>query len=221
MTLRHHLRDDLIECYAAGALSEAWGIAVATHLALCPDCRRRLAAAEEVGGAVLSTIPGDAIGEGAWTAMQSRLKQERQPTTIPRARSDKRKPASAVLPRPLRDYVGSDVEGIKWQALGRGASQLRIRTPDRETQVRLLCIPAGKPVPEHSHGGRELTVVLSGAFRDGDALFARGDIEDADPSLTHQPVATEDEDCICLAVTDSPLRFTSWVVRLVQPILGI
>ena len=35
------------------------------------------------------------------------------------------------------------------------------------------------------------------------------------------PVATEGEDCICLAVTDAPLKFRSWLVRAVQPILGI
>ena len=63
--------------------------------------------------------------------------------------------------------------------------------------------------------------MLSGAFRDGEALFARGDIEDADEDLQHVPTATADADCICLAVTDAPLRFRSWLVRLVQPVLGI
>ena len=45
--------------------------------------------------------------------------------------------------------------------------------------------------------------------------------EEADEDLTHQPIAGEGEDCICLAVTDAPLRFKSWIVRLVQPVLGI
>jgi putative transcriptional regulator len=121
----------------------------------------------------------------------------------------------------MRDYVGGDVDTIKWKALGKGAAQLRIRTGDGETQVRLLKIPAGKPVPEHSHSGRELTLVLCGAFDDGEERFARGDIEDADASVQHVPTATKDEDCICLAVTDAPLRFRSWIVRALQPILGI
>ncbi|MFY7862622.1 MAG: 3-oxoacyl-[acyl-carrier-protein] synthase III C-terminal domain-containing protein, partial [Rhodoluna sp.] len=46
-----------------------------------------------------------------------------------------------------------------------------IKTGDTESQVRLLKIPAGKPVPEHSHGGRELTLVLKGAFSDGATVF--------------------------------------------------
>jgi len=76
-------------------------------------------------------------------------------------------------------------------------------------------------VPEHSHRGRELTVVLSGAFNDGETLFVRGDVEDADDSVQHVPTATAEADCICLAVTEAPLRFRSWVVRALQPILGI
>ncbi len=87
--------------------------------------------------------------------------------------------------------------------------------------MRLLRIPAGKPVPEHSHGGRELTLVLAGSFSDETGRFARGDIEDADENLEHQPIADEGEDCICLAVTDAPLKFRSWFVRMVQPVLGI
>jgi putative transcriptional regulator len=46
-------------------------------------------------------------------------------------------------------------------------------------------------------------------------------MEDADEETQHIPTATPEADCICLAVTDAPLRFTSWVVRLVQPVLGI
>ena len=34
-------------------------------------------------------------------------------------------------------------------------------------------------------------------------------------------VATPDEDCVCLAVTDAPLKFRSRLLRLIQPMLGI
>ena len=212
MTVRHHLADDLLVDYAAGSLAEGWSLAVATHLALCADCRRRLAVVETVGGTMLETISA-APEAGSWAAVRSRLgKPETRPAPQPRA---------AVLPRPLRDYVGGDIDAIKWRPIGNAGAQFRLATGDRSTQVRLLKIPAGKPVPEHGHRGRELTVVLSGAFRDGEALFERGDIEDADEDLQHVPTATADADCICLAVTDAPLRFRSWLVRLVQPVLGI
>ncbi|WP_375450679.1 ChrR family anti-sigma-E factor [uncultured Devosia sp.] len=217
MSIVHHLNDDLVVSYAAGALSEGWSIAVATHLALCPSCRRRLAAAEAIGGSLLENLPAKVPAASSWDAVRARLSTPDVSDAPPAF------PSTPVLPQPLRDYVGGDLGSVRWQALGKGASQLRIRTRDRSTQVRLLRIPAGRPVPEHTHGGRELTLVLSGSFHDGDGatIFARGDIEDADASLTHTPTATPQGDCICLAVTDAPLRFSSWIVRLVQPILGI
>jgi putative transcriptional regulator len=220
VNIRHHLNDDLLVSYAAGSLAEGWSLAVATHLALCPTCRKRLALAEDMGGELLACAEVEPESDSSWEAMRRRIAQSAStkvaaPVAVPAARRDD------GLPEPLRSYLGGDVATLRWRSLGRGASQIRIPTADNETQVRLLRIPAGKPVPEHSHGGRELTLVLSGSFADGTDIFARGDIEDADASLTHQPVATPGEDCICLAVTDAPLRFRSWMVRAIQPLLRI
>lgn len=216
MTIRHHLSDDLLLSYAAGNLAEGWSLAVATHLSFCAECRHRLALAEAAGGQLLETIAAAPVEPGSWAAVRNRLGEPAAPSATRGAA-----PGAAILPKPLRDYVGGDLEVVRWSPLGRGAAQMRLRTADGETQVRLLRIPAGRPVPEHSHGGRELTVVLSGAFHDGETLFARGDIEEADSDIQHIPTATPEADCICLAVTDAPLRFSSWVVRALQPILKI
>ena len=224
MTIQHHVSDELLLAYATGTLAEGWSIAVATHLALCPSCRRRLDFMEHAGGEMLETACVEEADDTSWEAMKKRLTEARSPSTgatSGSAAKSKAPVAEIVIPEPLRSYLGSDLADLKWKALGRGAYHIRIPTADRETSVRLLKIPAGKPVPEHSHGGRELTLVLKGSFRDGEAVFKRGDMEEADESLQHQPVATPDEDCICLAVTDAPLKFRSYLMRLVQPVLGI
>jgi len=225
MTLhvQHHISDELLLDYATGNLTEGWSIAVATHLALCPTCRDRLSFMEHTGGQLLEAVDENesvATSVNSWAALKAKLSSDVS------SRASAAKPVATpadvpVLPEPLRSYLGGDVEVLKWKALGRGAYHIPIKTGDSESQVRLLKIPAGKPVPEHSHGGRELTLVLKGAFTDGATVFKRGDIEEADETLTHQPVATPDEDCICLAVTDAPLKFKSLLVRLVQPVLGI
>jgi putative transcriptional regulator len=218
MSPRHHLSEDILLDYAAGSLSEGWTIAVASHLALCPKCRAQSNHADVIGGALLDVIAPEPLATEAWQAMRARLDAEPAPAPAPTRSAP---PAKPVLPMPLRAYVGGDIDTIKWRPLGRGAAQMLLPTADPTTQVRLLRIPAGKPVPEHSHGGRELTLVLAGSFRDGELLFGPGDIEDADGSILHTPTATPEADCICLAVTDAPLRFSSWIVRLIQPILKI
>jgi len=219
MNINHHLSDELLLDYASGNLSEGWSLVVATHMAMCPSCRRRLAAMEGAAGALLEKVDATDVPADSWERMKQRLEGIR-------IEEVKQTPAAApsgatVFPEPLRSYVGADLSTVKWQALGLGAYHLRIPTDDPTTQVRLLRIPAGKPVPEHTHVGRELTLVLAGSFRDGSDLFGRGDIEEADDDLLHTPKASPGEDCICLAVTEAPLKFSSWIVRLIQPILKI
>lgn len=220
MSIVHHLDDDVLLEYATGTLAEGWSIAVATHLALCPHCRERYQLMELTGGALLDTLEPVAASPDSWTALKARLQDETGAQPAAATPAVTRSGGQPVLPEPLRSYVGSDVDGIAWKSLP-GAAQFLIPTSDGETMVRLLRIPAGKPVPEHTHRGREFTLVLSGAFSDGEDVFRRGDIEVADASLMHTPVATPDADCICLAVTDAPLKFKSWMVRMVQPMLGI
>ena len=219
MSVRHQVSDELLMDYASGSLGESWSLAVSTHLALCPESRQRLEAMEMTGGALLTAIePADRSVDADWEKIRGLLSANVTPSP---AKAVAPKTDDAILPEPLRSYAGGDVDKLKWKQLGPGAYHFPIRTRDGEANVRLLRIPAGKPVPEHTHGGRELTVVLSGYFKDGNDVFRRGDFEEADEDVMHQPVAGEGEDCICLAVTDAPLKFKSWVVRLLQPVLGI
>ena len=65
--------------------------------------------------------------------------------------------------------------------------------------------------------------MLQGAFKDEFDRFAKGDIEVANEELVHQPVAKPGMDCICLAATDAPLRFSGLIPRIapVSPQLAL
>jgi putative transcriptional regulator len=215
MTITHHPSDELLFDYGAGALSEAWSLAVATHLALCPQCRHDVDDVEALGGELLEGLAPVPVSRSAFDDVIARLDSEDAPEQ-PTARVP-----GHVLSQPLRGYLGSDADGLDWQRLGLGAYHILIPTGDTGITARLLRIPAGRPVPTHTHGGLELTLVLSGAFSDATGHFGRGDLQEADETLEHQPHATPGEDCICLAITDAPLRFSSFAARLVQPLLGI
>ncbi len=222
MNIHHHPNEELLLDYASGALGEGWSLAIATHLALCPACRRTVAGLEALGGGMLMAAAPTPVSDDLLDAVMARVDKvpEDEPAPAVAAAADT-PDQPPVLPQPLRDYVGGDVERIKWQRLGLGAYQMLIPTTEPATTARLLRIPAGRPVPEHSHRGTELTLVLSGAFSDATGRYARGDLQEADENLEHQPHAAPGEDCLCLAVTDAPLRFSSFAARLVQPLLGI
>ncbi len=216
--IQHHLDDDMLQQYAAGTLAEGWGVAVATHLALCPTCRSALSVLESVGGYFIDNETFDNTDVSkSWESLREKIDAGRIDKVVP---IKKRLSSDRTYPEPLRTYIEA-AGGLKWRQLGRGAAQMMIPTRDETTTVRLLKIPAGQPVPEHSHRGVELTLVLDGSFSDEVSTFARGDVEMADDSLMHQPKADADKDCICLAVTEAPLRFKSRFLRLIQPLLGI
>ena len=51
--IKHHLNDELLLGYSAGALPEAFNLIVATHLEMCDKCRAAAQAFDSVGGVLL------------------------------------------------------------------------------------------------------------------------------------------------------------------------
>ena len=217
--ITHHLNDALLMGYSAGVLPEAFNIIVAAHVSMCDECRARLAEFDAVGGEVVAT------GETAELAPDSLTRTLAAIAEAPAdadSADDRPQAQTGIggLPRPVRDYIGGDLDAVKWRRVGGGVRQAILPT-SANASARLLHIPAGCAVPDHGHAGTELTLVLQGAFRDETDRFGAGDIEVADTDLDHQPVAEEGEDCICLAATDAPLKFNSMLPRLAQPFLRI
>ena len=211
--IKHHLSDDLLMAYASGNLAEGFSIAVAAHVSMCDHCRSRLESYDAVGGALLERDIDDEVGQNAFSKTLERIQITQQVMT------PKRKQLSD-FPEPLTDYVGSRLTDIKWQPLGMGVKQAVLET-SADAKARLLFIPAGAQMPDHSHRGLELTLVLDGAFADENDYFARGDIEIADGSTNHTPVAMDGKPCICLTVTEAPLKFRKIFHRLIQPLMRI
>ena len=209
--VRHHLSEELLTAYAAGALPEAFALVVATHLSMCDECRAMAESLDGIGGTLIEALDGAAMDAGALEAVMARLDAApAAPIRVDRG----------VLPAPVRAYIGGDLDAVKWKPVGMGVKQAVLQTSD-SAAARLLYIPAGAAMPEHSHRGMELTLVLQGAFEDDSDRFGPGDVEIADDEVDHTPVADVGADCICLAATEGRLRFKSWLPRLAQPFSGI
>jgi len=218
MNIDHHPSEELLLDYATGALDEGWSIALATHLALCPDCRQKVAEMEAIGAAFMEAAAPTPVTRTLHAALSTFSDGDVEAGL---SISENVGSTSFIFPEPLRSYIGGDLDRVPWQRLGLGVYQCVIPTGDKQSVSRLLRIPTGKPVPTHSHGGLELTLVLCGAFSDETGRYGRGDFQEADETLKHQPHALSGEDCVCLAVTDAPLRFSSLAARIAQPFIGI
>jgi putative transcriptional regulator len=213
-TIRHHLSERLLLAYAAGTLPEAFGVVVATHVSLCDECRAQTAAFDAVGGALLEGFESVYMEAGALERVLGSMRGP-APASAPAPLR-----AGGGFPEPLRSYVGDHAEAVRWRAIGGGVRQSVLRLSG-QAQARLIRIPAGVAVPEHGHRGTEITLVLSGAYRDATARFGPGDVEVAGPEMEHQPIAEQGEDCICLAASDARMRFRGLLPRLAQPFIGI
>lgn len=219
-SIKHHPGEDFIAAYAAGTLDEANALAIATHLTLCPDCRRQTAAFEALGATLVEDLPEMAMASDAFAATMVRVRST-IPAPLSLAVVSPLAPTSSILlPAPLRHYVGGDVDQARWRSLGPGIQHMPLISRDGVT-ARLLRIAPGRAVFDHSHNGSELTVVLQGSYQSQGERYARGDLEVADETVQHRPVAGTEDVCICLAVTDAPLRFGNWIGRLMQPFIGI
>ena len=62
-------------------------------------------------------------------------------------------------------------------------------------------------------------MILEGSFSDESGLYRQGDFMVKDASDQHTPVATQDRECICLAVTEGPIQFTGFFSRMINPLL--
>ena len=209
--IKHHLPDDILMAYAAGTLPEAFNLMVATHVSMCDTCRAQFESFDAVGGEMLAQEPSNEIvlAPGSFAATMALI------AGGPVEEAPMSRVSGSVLPGPLQDYVGGDLDSIKWRAIGLGVKQAILPTSS-EASARLLFIPVGAAMPDHGHQGTEMTMVLQGAFQDEDDYFARGDVEVADSDTHHTPVADIHEDCICLAVTDAPLQFQGLIPKIAQ-----
>lgn len=225
----HHIQDEILMDYAAGTSSEVEAVFVASHLALCPACRHKVEDYEKIGGALLTSTPPADFSDDAFDALMARIDAgqfggEDGPTGGPagaRTPSAKADPDATVVPRPLRDYLSTPVGRLPWKSVMRGLDEVTLPIADRDPHVtrkaRLLRIKAGTQMPKHTHAGSEMTIVLSGSFSDERGSFGRGDVAIHDGDVDHQPLAGDEEDCLCFVVTDAPLKLTGRFTRFLNP----
>lgn len=209
-SITHHLTEPMIAAYAAGNLPKPFAMVVASHVSLCTQCRAAVEAHQAVGGVVLDETETVEISDTLKFDILSMLDRPFTPEPV----FEK----SGIYPAPIVEALKG--KSPKWKSLGMGVKQ-HILSEGDEGSARLLFIPPGQAVPDHSHNGLELTLVLQGSFSDEEGQFDIGDVEIGDEDLEHTPIAGAGDPCICLAATDAPLKFNAFLPRLLQPIFRI
>lgn len=212
MNARHNPSEERLLAYAAGTLSPPEAVVVATHLALRDESDAWVRRLQAVGGAVLDDLTPVALSGDALDRALARVEVDGGEAVAPPPLND-----MPELPEPLRRYALGP-----WRWAGPGIQVRDVHAPrDGDCRVILLKIEPGRSTPNHTHGGVELTCVLSGAYATDEGRFDAGDFEEADEAILHRPRVVSDEPCLCVAALDGQIRLDGWLGKLIQPFVRL
>lgn len=202
---RHHPQDDLLLGHASGNRNAAVRLLMSVHEALCPPCRETGRDFRCIGAAMLDddeALPSLEMSSDA----RARALQAIRTMPTPSASASSPRPPAATEPTVefvlgLRDHP----EKAAWRWRAPGVTEVRLPLAWNGIPVTVARLRSGLRIPKHTHAGRELTLILSGGFRDPIGEYRAGDVADYDSTVSHDQVIDTDEDCLCLVVNESRL----------------
>ena len=213
MITYHPDTNTLVE-FAANSLSSAQSVVVSTHLEVCEVCRQRLAELECVGGALFESAEPAEVDSSVLDTVLAKLDEvEEAPAANDANASD--------LAWTVKQVRQGNIEGLNWKKVTKTLRIADLGAIDGAAEFSLYYIAEGGRIPQHNHSGTETTLVLQGGFSDETGTYHAGDFVTREAGEEHSPIALPGGDCICLAVLESPLRFTRWHHRLLSPLLQL
>jgi putative transcriptional regulator len=223
--IKHHPKFELLQSFVHGDLPDSLAAGIAIHTHMCTSCQQKVAQlTEQVAEASFEhnfhheIVVNDEdnlikIAEMDFDDMISQItaSDEVEPTkTFCNERSIDFKGMQYTLPSVLRN-----IELGKTVQIGK-LSRARLNLGEGEIHTNLLHIGPGGSIPEHTHKGFELTLLLAGTFSDAKGQYVAGDFIMLDKHHQHQP-ATE-HGCLCYTVANDALHFTQGINKLLNPI---
>ncbi|GAA6135983.1 ChrR family anti-sigma-E factor [Oceaniserpentilla sp. 4NH20-0058] len=207
----YHPSDELLMEFTAGQKHDPLGIMVACHLESCRECQQRIQMFEQLGGELLQETDPQPVSKDLLETLLSRLNEP--------AKAEAKYNGDPRIPRPLQRFVTSFYDGLPWKGFTKNIKEFTLPFSNKQYVAKFYKIAAGKQLPVHTHRGNEYTLVMSGKFSDDAGDYQQGDFILADTNTHHQPRAGMEEDCICFAVMDAPLKFTGLFGRLLNPFM--
>jgi len=211
-----HPELDLLTEYTAGNLPLAQAACVSAHMNYCEQCQRTASQLQDLGAVMFDALQGEPVGDAQLNAVLARLDD------VPPLRYAKSETgAVGRTPAILQRLMSGDFSDLTWKKITKTLSISYLKTGDPNYEFALYHIKAGGKIPEHTHRGSEMTLVLQGGFSDAQGSYDQGDFIFRQATDVHAPTALQSEDCICLAVLDAPLKFTSWKYRWMNPFVQL
>ncbi|MGI9436547.1 MAG: ChrR family anti-sigma-E factor [Geminicoccaceae bacterium] len=212
--------EELLLDHAAGTAGPALDLLISTHLSMSKGSRDLCEMLEAVAGTFLETMDGEPMAlVTAKSVLEAADRDDAGDGDFRQAGHTLSAGAAGMLgatpvryggcdlPLPLRGLSRNFSDDRQWRRLGAGVAAATLSVPSDQERVHLLWAKPGCAIATHRHIGREVVLVLKGAFWDEGVRFGPGDIAVGDDGTIHTPRIDDQEDCICLAVTEAPVEF--------------
>lgn len=208
-----HPTQQQLHDFVEGNSVPAMALVISAHVDMCAECQMQVAAMQESASEEAFASAANCPEFSSMLANITQLPAAERIISQPEKVKIELDGRAFNLPRPLRRYVSktgnwSHLLGKVWQApvdLGPIG------------KANFIYMEKGGRVPEHTHRGSELTLVVDGEFSDGIANYDSGDFITMDCANTHTPHSDADEGCLVFTIVDQPLHFTSGIARLLNP----
>jgi putative transcriptional regulator len=222
--IHHHPDDNLLTEYASGSLATAVGLLVCAHLQACPHCRQRVEYLNKLGAAILNQSVAEPVQADTFVQLMERIRSQGAvekvaPKTVELHATYANDPLLKHVPKVIAKLLPRDGK-LKWQRASGSLKTARLAAGQQEYEVAFQRISSGGKVVEHDHRGLEVTLVLHGSFSDEDGIYSPGDFLVRTPGEVHRPTATQNQDCLCISVSEAPVKVTGFVGKLINPFLS-
>ena len=191
LTITHHLDVASLMTCSAGSQPEALGAVIASHLAVCPQCRGKLSQLSRIGEALFEALPN--------AAMLGSVPSHNEVT-----------PSSTetALYRTTPALIKEHMRTLEWTCLASGVRAATLAlSPQATGDLCLIELAPGASLPDEPRVAADLTFVVAGSFRDDRGTFRAGDIADFDSKPRRAPVADTLSGCVCLMASDTALIY--------------
>ncbi|AZG72989.1 ChrR family anti-sigma-E factor [Shewanella livingstonensis] len=222
--INYHPDQHLLSLHAKGELPLSMSIAISAHAELCQHCQQQLdqmtiAFSEQQFESTATHQSVDTNDNHQLDELLNQLLNSTLDTLVAEQpnkvnsiedNSVSIKGQFYPLPRVFRKQINAS-----WQGIGK-VSRLRLDTGESQARASLLHIAPNGEIPEHTHKGAELTLLLAGEFSDCYNTYKPGDFMLLDKDHQHSPKTLEG--CLCYTIVDAPLYFTKGISKLLNPI---
>jgi len=210
----NHPYDELLAAYSAGSLPLSQALCISAHLEHCHSCGQRLQQLNHVGSELMQQLKPAKASDELKTKLLGMLDSLPQDLAQEQSRE-----LDSRVPRCLHQFIDKSYDDLDWKRVSADIHSAELCRDSNGAKVELLKIKPGGSATTHTHMGDEYTVILEGSFSDESGLYGQGDFLVRDETDQHTPVATQDRECICLAVTEGPIQFTGFLHRLLNPFI--